>query len=383
MRVVHVIERLDSSYGGPAVSLPLFIKSLDKLSVESEIWSISNDGYVDNKLLHDFKLNFFIFRRTLSKYVSCALIFKMLTSCIKKDVDLFHFHSVWSSPTWFGMFFCRIFKVPYVLSPRSSLYSKSLQKKRVLKSLLSVLFLKRFISTCEFVHCTDKEEEIDVVRFCNCRTRVIPHGVDLPYRSHVGSSSSEAFNKIDFGRRNILYCSRIHPRKNLRVAIEAFASSGLAKMGWKFLVAGPVDDRAYFSSINRCIHDYSINESVTFLGMVVEPEKSLLYQYCDVFILLSDFENFGMSIAEALSFNTYVIISKNTPWSNLEQYGVGCSCGIEVSEVCDALLKYSEANSDVETVGAGDYEGYIKDNCILWDDVAMRFELEYRRIRES
>lgn len=63
MRVVHVIERLDSSYGAPSVSLPLFIKSLDTLSVESEIWSISTDGCVDNKLLHDFKLNFFIFRR--------------------------------------------------------------------------------------------------------------------------------------------------------------------------------------------------------------------------------------------------------------------------------------------------------------------------------
>lgn len=383
MKIVHVIERLDSTYGGPAVSLPLFIRSLNKLSVESEVWSVSADGRVDNKLLLDFGLNFSVFRRTLGKYFSGALILKMIISCAKRDVDIFHFHSVWSSPTWFGMFLCWIFKVPYVLSPRSSLYYKSLQKKRALKSLLSVLFLKRFISKCEFVHCTDNEEEQDVLRFCNCRTVVIPHGVDLPYKSYREDSSSKALNKIDFGRNNILYCSRIHPRKNLHIAIEAFASSGLAKLGWKFLVAGPVDDKAYLKSINQYINKNSLDNNVVFMGMVVEPKKSLLYEYCDVFILLSDFENFGMSIAEALASNSYVIISKNTPWSNLERYGVGCLCEIDVSEVSDALLKYSSINPDRGGIRAGDYKGYIKDNCILWDDVAMRFESEYRRIREN
>lgn len=383
MRVVHIIERIDSSYGGPAVSLPLFLKSLDKLHVDSEVWSVSMDSNVDNKLLHDFGVNFSVFRRSFGRYLSLALVYKVLLSCVKRDVDIFHFHSVWSSPTWFGMLLCRIFKVPYILSPRSSLYDKSLQKRRALKSLLSVLFLRSLISKCEFVHCTDDEEERDVLRFCNCRTIVIPHGVDLPGESHRQSSSSEELTKMDFGLRSILYCSRIHPRKNLHIAIEAFANSGLARLGWKFFVAGPVDDRVYFNSISQYIDKNSLHNNVVFLGMVVEPEKSLLYEYCDVFILLSSFENFGMSIAEAIVSNSYVIISKNTPWSNLEQYGVGCSCEIDASEVANALLEYCSINPDREGGRIGDYEGYIRDNCILWGDVAMKFESEYRRIYES
>ena len=59
-------------------------------------------------------------------------------------------------------------------------------------------------------------------------------------------------------------------------------------------------------------------------------KKNILYKSCDLFILLSHSENFGLVIAEALSFGLPVITTVNTPWKSLN--AKGCGWCIELNE---------------------------------------------------
>jgi glycosyltransferase involved in cell wall biosynthesis len=381
MRIVHIIESIESSYGGPALSLPKFVNALNENKKNSEIWSISSDGKFSNSLLSSLEVSVKLHKKNLFKYFSLGLILGVLKSCIKRDVDLFHFHSVWSSPTWFGMFICNVFNIPYVLSPRSSLYVDSLKKKKALKVIIGFIFLKRLLKKCEFIHCTDLKEKQDVLKYCACSTVIIPHGVDIN-KKVVEISDKVVFDfysEFQLGEYNLLYCSRIHPRKNLLIAVESFVDSNLPNSGWKFFVAGPIDDYDYYQKVVDYIGEKNVHECVVFVGMIEDPIKTLFYRLSDAFILLSDFENFGMSISEALVENTYTIISENTPWKNLHKYGVGATCALNSKVVSKELSFFSESIKGDCPV-ALDFEGYLNNYVISWDEVAKIFIREYGRI---
>ena len=377
MKIVNIIESIDSSYGGPAVSLPLLVKAIRDAGVVSEIWSVNRIAKDDNELVDRLGLPVTVYRATLFRYFSLSLALAIFRSCIRKEVDIFHFHSVWSSPTWIGMLICRMFGVSYVLSPRSSLYKKSLKKRRFLKGLISTIFLKRLIAQSGTVHCTDEIEEQDVLDFCTCRTFVLPHGVEMS-SSQTHGSDADIINAL--GDRNLLYFSRIHRRKNLQVAIEAFFLSELPKNGWKFIVAGPVDDPEYMASIRKQIDRENFKDSVYFAGMVVEPMKSFVMERSDVFILLSEFENFGMSISEALCFKNYLILSENTPWDNLEAYGVGQLCKTNPYSARDALNRVNRMFEEGTFPSNDRFNKYITENCLTWEAVAKRILIEYESV---
>ena len=56
-----------------------------------------------------------------------------------------------------------------------------------------------------------------------------------------------------------------------------------------------------------------------------------------MFILLSHSENFGLSIAEALSYQLPVITTTNTPWKKLEKYK--CGWCINLNEIIARTLE--------------------------------------------
>ena len=75
------------------------------------------------------------------------------------------------------------------------------------------------------------------------------------------------------------------------------------------------DSNAYFE-----IED---SPNVIFTGSVYGKQKKDLFIKSSVFINPSNFENYGQSIAEALSYNIPVVISKNTPWDKVVEKNCG------------------------------------------------------------
>ena len=51
MRILHIVENLDSSYGGPSKSVPLLIKYLNKLDIVNKIFTVQIYEYESNSVL--------------------------------------------------------------------------------------------------------------------------------------------------------------------------------------------------------------------------------------------------------------------------------------------------------------------------------------------
>lgn len=105
-------------------------------------------------------------------------------------------------------------------------------------------------------------------------------------------------------------------------------------------IYGPVYDQDYWHKCQAAIKTLPDHIQVNYKGFIKSEDVLATIKHYDFFILLSEGENFGHSILEALSVGCPVIISNKTPWSNLESKGIGWNVAINnTDEILEVLSK--------------------------------------------
>jgi len=121
------------------------------------------------------------------------------------------------------------------------------------------------------------------------------------------------------GKNNLLFLGRLHPKKGCDMLIDAF--SQVARENCSLILAGP--DQVGWEKQLRA-QAAAGKAEIIFPGMLDGEMKSGAFAAADAFILPSHQENFGMSVAEALSFGLPVLISNRVNiWREIEADGAG------------------------------------------------------------
>ena len=226
-------------------------------------------------------------------------------------------------------------RLPVVLSPRGALLPWALGQRgsRVRKErfLAAIAPLLRRVSGW---HVTSLEEA-DAVRALLQRLgvgapaaiAVVPQGLSseaeraeaLPGRQaglQAAASQSPSCQLVALGR--------IHPVKNLELALEALA---LLRRGAvpaaTLVIAGPVADPAYAAGLRARAEALGLGGAVTWPGLVRGAAKQRLLADSAMLWLCSHMESFGNVVVEALAVGTPVVATTTTPWELLEQAAVG------------------------------------------------------------
>lgn len=113
----------------------------------------------------------------------------------------------------------------------------------------------------------------------------IHNGIELPAR--------RALNPIV--PLKILYCGRLEQSKGIREIITAF--NNISKDKAKLTIIGDGADREWVRN--------NAKETINFLGFQEDVEK--FYREADALILMSEFENFPLSIIEAMSYGLPIL----------------------------------------------------------------------------
>ena len=122
------------------------------------------------------------------------------------------------------------------------------------------------------------------------------------------------------GELRIVFVSRIHPKKNLKLAIQLLSKINGTVI---FNIYGPIEDIEYWEECRREIAKLPVNVTVNYQGMVNHEDIISVFNKHHVFLFPTLGENFGHVISEALIGGCPVIISDQTPWRNLEEAQVG------------------------------------------------------------
>ena len=104
------------------------------------------------------------------------------------------------------------------------------------------------------------------------------------------------------GRRFLLFLGRLHPKKGCDLLVKAMARM---RPPIDLVFAGPISNKEYVCKLKRSAEGLPI----VFAGMLHGDIKSGALAAAEALILPSHQENFGLVVAEALSFGTPALLS--------------------------------------------------------------------------
>jgi len=149
----------------------------------------------------------------------------------------------------------------------------------------------------------------------------------------------------------VCFLARVSPMKNLEFALRVLAN---VRCRVDFSIYGPISDRDYWNMCQTQLSTLPAGISVQYRGDVPSSSVGDTLRGYDLFLLPTLGENFGHVIHEALSAGLPVLISDRTPWTGLEEAGVGWALPLSNPDAFVAVVEHVAAMSahDRRTVAA-------------------------------
>jgi glycosyltransferase involved in cell wall biosynthesis/GT2 family glycosyltransferase len=152
----------------------------------------------------------------------------------------------------------------------------------------------------------DSVEERYGVDLSNDRICFIPHGI-ADTASLPRSWPDKLSGRHSDHRLGILFVGRLELRKGIDIMLDAAATLLATHPDIEFWIAGDdslalEDGRTAKERFVAATDDPKIKERIVFLGQVSEEELRWLYAECDMVVMPSRFESFGLIVIEAMMF---------------------------------------------------------------------------------
>lgn len=241
-----------------------------------------------NYLLHNHR-RFKMFAERINKVID-----RILSD--KGKIDIFHFHSCY----WAGICAPYIkdkFNIPYILTEHTGITYSNRIKQSYIKYIKSAYNnADRLISVSNFL----KKEMLDIA---DNHIDVIPNFLDGKKFNMINDTMSEAEDRVIFFSLAFLV-----EGKGFKELIEACKI--LIDKGYEFILE--IGGDGYLKDeLEIKVREYGLSKYIKFLGILTRDEVIRTMNRCDVFILASSYETFGVVYIEAMACGKPVIGIKN------------------------------------------------------------------------
>ena len=296
-------------YGGPIFSVAYLAENLLK---HNEVFVLSTNANGKENLtidtLHPLQMdgvNIRFFKRQTKDHSHLSI--GMLRYLWKHggEYQVIHIQSWWNTVAVLTALICKIKSWKYIISPRGMLSPYTIEHsivKKIIHNLIGNYLLKNAI-----IHVTSNDEKQKLDKL-NPRYTLI----DVPNYVDVNSKSQNVIRSENSDIFNLLFLSRIHPKKGLEDLFSA-----LSKVGFNYHLSIVGDgDSNYIEELKLLSRKLMIENSISWKGALYNDDKIRSYANADVFILPSKDENFANTVLESLAQGTAVIVSKNVGLSD-------------------------------------------------------------------
>jgi glycosyltransferase involved in cell wall biosynthesis len=326
MRMLRVIGSLDPADGGPSEGLRLSTAALARLGCVTEVATVDEPGsaFLANC---DFKVHAFGGRAKLWSFSPCLLTWLRAHA---SDYDVVIQHGLWNFTAFASGHAMRRSHTPYLVFTHGMLdpwFRENYPLKHALKQMLWLCSEGPLVNNARAVFFTS-EEERHVSRNAFWPYRVTEQVVS--YGTNAASGDADAQRGAFFeampalaSRRYLLFLSRLHPKKGCDLLIKAFAKVAANHPDLDLVMAGP-DSVGWRGDLQSLARKAGIAHRIHWAGLVRGDVKAGAFRACEAFVLPSHQENFGIVIAEALSYGRPVLTTnKVNIWREVETAGAG------------------------------------------------------------
>jgi glycosyltransferase involved in cell wall biosynthesis len=215
-------------------------------------------------------------------------------------------------------------KIPILLAPRGELCKNAFHKKY--KKIPYIMALKLLFKQCNIYYQATSNEEIQaIIKYLGAKEE------HIYLLSNVPSLPSHNFiqNMKKIGYARCVFISRIHPKKNLTYALKILKD---VECNVIFDIYGPLEDVSYWKECLSIIDSLPNNIAVKYCGVVSHDQIAETFAKYDVLLFPTQSENYGHVIVEALLSGCILVISDQTPWTDVNDTKAGWAISLDDSE---------------------------------------------------
>ena len=223
----------------------------------------------------------------------------------------------------------------------------NIKKRRIIKSY----------ANCQKIAANSgytKDLMIASLKISSDKIKIIHPGVDI-YEDFISDEDRQNVKKIIQGASPIITTlARVEKRKGHKFVINALSELKSKFPNVLYLVAGK---GPYLDEIKNYVRVMRLEKNVTFLGWITEPEKSLVLQSSDIFIMTptkvgESVEGFGMVFIDAAFHGVATIGTLSGGISDAvinNQTGLLCEEGNQedITKNIDRLLSSKELRDEL------------------------------------
>ena len=368
-------------YGGPIVSVHGLCKGLVRRGHEVHVFTTNVDGPRSSAVplgesvdLDGVKVRYFAVRHLRRLFwapdMKRALVERLVT------FDVLHTHSVFLWPTWVAARIARVYRVPYVLSPRGMLVRELIERRsRIAKSIWLRMIERKNLDGSALVHFTSRVEAEDArsLHLPIHESRIIPNGLDLNGIDGARHSIAAARPK-DRDHPFILFIGRINWKKGLDRLVNALAFVPDCRL----VVVGN-DEDCYQSVIQTIAQNAGTRDRITFLGAVYGDEKADLLSRALLLVLPSYSENFGNVALEAMAAGCPVVVTPRVGAADIvRECGAGAVVEGDPKTLGAGIRRLMSDPRALARMGAAGRE-FVRVR-YTWDAIAIEMEEAYRYV---
>jgi glycosyltransferase involved in cell wall biosynthesis len=336
MRLVHVISTLDSWAGGTSRAVTALADALEDHGVRNCVAHLARrDGAGDLCLpLRAGQARIPARFVGVRPWLAPGFARVVARELGPRGDGLIHAHGLWGLCNLLAERAAHRLGVPMIVSPHGMLDPWALERGRLQKEVALQLFQRRALRAASMFFASSSQEAASI----RAAGFVAPIAI-VPHPMAPAATTAGHPDRRD--RRTLLFLSRIHPVKGLRILLEAWHR--IREPGWDVVIAGP-DEGGHRREIEALAQSLGLGSAVRFVGETRGPAKQALFESADLFVLPSHSENFGLVVAEALSCGLPVITTQRTPWAALARHDAGWWVPDTVEGIAAALCEATRAS---------------------------------------
>lgn len=242
--------------------------------------------------------------------------------------------------------------VKVIVAPRGEFYPERLRVGKLKKTAYGKLF--RYFGLLKDVHfqgtgteeCTQEKEFLGISDDYLLNIQ----NISLPDKG-LHSRLEKKMNEL-----KLVYIARIHPTKNTLKAIEWLG--GLSG-NIQYDIYGSIENEIYWKQCQDAITELPQNITVQYKGVIDHDQVASTIAGYHAYYMPTTGENFGHSIVEAMLMGKPVVISDQTPWTDVNGNGGFAVSLNNEKEFITVLNELVEMNADRYSILSKQIKNYI------------------------
>lgn len=344
-------------YGGPPVSVDNFCTLMDK----QECYIVTcNHDMGEDKVYPDIKTGWNDRGNCKVLYLSDKEYGYRKYEEVIREIrpDVIYLQGLFQSCIIPCLALAKKYDIPVMLAPRGELCAGAFRKKYKKIPYIACLRMAGLIRNISY-QSTSQEETDAIKNYLGAESNRIHFLTNIP--SIPPKKYPHTLKKS--GEGDFVFISRIHPKKNLLTAID-YMKDVRGKV--VFDIYGPMEDEGYWKQCEKKIHELPDNVSVNYCGLVNHDRVHETFSRYNVFLFPTLSENYGHVIIESMMVGTPVIISDQTPWTDVNEVKAGWAIPLDSREkFVEAIQKVVDQTPDEQKRQEKAVQEYIENKVHL------------------